>query len=319
MRAAASPWLRFALRRFGGLVIGLAILLVGSFLMIHLIPGDPVRSALGLEATPQLVQQARHDLHLDEPLYVQFAYYVQNAITFNFGTSITTGVPVSEILATRFPNTLRLVALGTILVLLLSVPLGMVGGALSQAGRHRRFDLLFAAATGTTIAIPEFLLATFLVFVFAVTLRWLPVAGSGDWTYYVLPAAAIAVGPTAALARIVRVETLKVLGREYILTARSKRLPSRVIYLRHAMPNLLTSALTIGGVLFAALLGGTVIVENIFAWPGLGSSVVSSILSKDYPTVQAIVLLLGAIVLVVNTVVDMVLAVLDPRSIILNT
>jgi peptide/nickel transport system permease protein len=145
-----------------------------------------------------------------------------------------------------------------------------------------------------------------------------PVAGSESWKSYVLPALAIAVTPAVAIARIVRLETLKVLSQEYMLTARSKRLPRRIIYVRHALPNLLTGALTIGGLLFAALLGGTVIVENVFAWPGLGTAAVDSILGRDYPTIQAIVLLLGTFVLVVNTAIDIILALLDPRSVILE-
>jgi peptide/nickel transport system permease protein len=166
--------------------------------------------------------------------------------------------------------------------------------------------------------VPEFLTATFLAYLFAVRLGWLPVAGADSWNNYLLPALAIAIGPVAALARLTRVETVRVLSREYMVTARSKRLPPRLLYMRHALPNLLTAALTIGGMIFAALLGGTVIVENIFAWPGLGTAALNAILAKDYPTIQAILLLLGTIVLVVNTAVDGLLALVDPRSAILD-
>jgi peptide/nickel transport system permease protein len=153
-----------------------------------------------------------------------------------------------------------------------------------------------------------------LVYVFGVTLGWAPVAGRSGPGSYVLPVAALAVGPAAALARIVRVETLAVLQADYIRTARAKRLPARLVYFRHALPNALTATVTIGGLLLSSLIAGTVLVENVFAWPGLGSTIVQSILAKDYPVVQGVVLVYGLGVLLVNLAVDVALALLDPRS-----
>jgi peptide/nickel transport system permease protein len=142
------------------------------------------------------------------------------------------------------------------------------------------------------------------------------VAGSDERAAIVLPAVAISLRPIAVLARIVRVETLNVLAQDYIRTARSKRLPDRLLYLRHALPNVLTAALTIGGLLFTGLLGGAVIVENVFAWPGLGTAVVDAVLSRDYPVIQGVILMLGAAVVFVNTLVDVLLGLVDPRSVI---
>src|SRR5690606_34251544 len=145
-------------------------------------------------------------------------------------------------------------------------------------------------------------------------LGWFPIAGTSGWNSLVLPALAIGIRPAFNLARIVRVEVLDVLAQDYIRTARSKRLPRQILYLRHTLPNVVTSALTIGGLTFAFLVGGTVVVENVFAWPGLGTAVVQAVVARDYPVVQAIVLLLGLSVVVVNAAVDLALVTLDPRS-----
>jgi peptide/nickel transport system permease protein len=152
------------------------------------------------------------------------------------------------------------------------------------------------------------------VYIFAVSLNWFPVAGQSGVSSYVLPVSALCLGSIAALARIVRVETLKVLGEDYMRTARSKRLPARIVYLRHCLPNMLTATLTLAGLLLGGLIGGTVLVENVFAWPGLGTIVTQSVSQQDYALAQAIILLLGTAVLLVNFVVDLLLGTLDRRS-----
>jgi peptide/nickel transport system permease protein len=185
---------------------------------------------------------------------------------------------------------------------------------LTRGGRRRPAELGFTSTSVVLGAIPEFLIAVGLVYLFSVRLGWVPVAGRAGPDSFVLPVLALSVGPAAVLARIVRVETLTVLQADYIRTARAKRLSRPRIYLRHALPNALTATITIGGLLLGALVAGTVLVENVFAWPGLGSSIVASILSKDYPLVQGTVLVYGLGVLLVNLVVDVALAALDPRS-----
>jgi peptide/nickel transport system permease protein len=157
-----------------------------------------------------------------------------------------------------------------------------------------------------------------MVFVFAVTLQWFPVAGRGGAGSFVLPVAALAAAPAAVLARLVRVETDAAFQEGYVQTARAKRLPSRTIYIKHVLPNSLTSALTVGGLMFGGLIAGTVLVENVFSWPGLGRTMVDAIVGKDYPVVQAIVLVYGTGVLLVNLVVDLLLAWVDPRSAVLE-
>jgi peptide/nickel transport system permease protein len=164
--------------------------------------------------------------------------------------------------------------------------------------------------------IPEFLLGVGLVYVFAVHLGWFPVAGKSGTSSYVLPVLSLAVGPAAALSRILRVDMVAILSADFVRTARAKRLPAAAVYLKHALPNALTASLTICGLLLSSMVAGTVLVENVFAWPGLGSTIVQSILNKDYPVVQGIVLVYGVGVLIVNLAVDVALALLDPRSVI---
>lgn len=313
-RWAASRWPRFAVRRLTRLAVSLFLLVSAAFGMIHAIPGDPVRAALGLTAPQSLVNAERHALGLDRPLWQQYLSFLHGAITGHLGTSITTRLPVTAIIGQRLPATAELAGLAFLVVLAVAVPAGMAAAALTREGRHPRAELGFGAATGVLGVIPDFLLGVGLVFVFAVSIKALPVAGKGSVATYVLPVAALAIGPAAVLARIVRAETLRVLGEDYLRTARMKRLPERLIYLRHTLPNVLTAALTLSGLLLANLLAGTVLVENIFAWPGLGTLLTQSVPAKDYPIVQGLALVFGGGVLLINLIVDVVIAVVDPRS-----
>jgi peptide/nickel transport system permease protein len=311
---AEHPTLAFVARRFGRLLVSMAVLLTLSFAMIHLIPGDPVRGALGPRAPQARVVALRHELRLDRPLPEQFADYVGGVLTGDFGTSIVSNLPVSEIIADRLPNTALLAGLAFALIMALAVPLGMLAAVLTRDGRRRGTELAFSTTTGALAIVPEFLLGVGLVYAFAVKLQWFPVAGQSGPSSYVLPVAALSLGSIAALARIARVEMLKALGEDYMRTARSKRLPARIEYLRHCLPNMLTATLTIGGLLLAALISGTVLVENVFAWPGLGTVVTQAVVRQDYALAQAIMLMLGCTVLIVNFAVDLVLGVLDRRS-----
>jgi peptide/nickel transport system permease protein len=312
--AAANPWLGFAFRRLRRLVLSLWVLVTFSFLIIHLIPGDPVRAALGLRASASAVAAKRQQLGLTDPLPVQYLRFIGNLFRGRLGESIQLQLPVSTVIGQRLPNTLELAGLAFVVTILLAFPIGIAMAIRTQRNRHRRAELGFAVSAVVLAAIPDFVLAVVFVYLFAVTAHGLPIAGRSGASSFVIPVLALAVGPAAALARIVRVETLGVLEQDYIRTARSKRLPPAVVYLRHAVPNALTATLTVGGLLLAGLLAGTVLVENVMAWPGLGPTMVSSIINKDYPMVQGIVLVYGGLVLVINVIVDVLLAVADPRS-----
>jgi peptide/nickel transport system permease protein len=311
---ADHVWVRFAARRAGRLVLSLWVLVTAAFAMIHVLPGDPVRAALGPTAPLALIEQRREAMGLDDPLWQQYLHYLGHLLTGDLGVSMTSGLPVSNVIADRLGSTVVMAVLAFAVAVVVSVPLGTLMAVLARDGRRRGGDWFFTSASIVVATIPEFLMAVGLVFVFSVSLHWTPVAGRSGPVSYVLPVLSLAIGPALMLARIVRVEMLTVLQTDYIRTARAKRVRGIALYLRHALPNALTATLTIGGLLLGALVAGTVLVENIFAWPGLGGTIVGSILAKDYPTVQGVVLVYGVGVLVVNLVVDVALALIDPRS-----
>jgi peptide/nickel transport system permease protein len=310
------PWLRFALRRALVLVASLVVLVTATFVAVHLVPGDPARAGLGPTAPASQIEARRALLRLDEPVLVQYKDYVGGLFDGDLRRSFVSGQRVAEIIGDRFPATAKLAGLAFLVTLLIGVPLGAATAVLTRGGRGRGLEAAFSFGTGLVISIPDYLCAVGLVALFGVTLQWLPIASDASSQAYVLPVLALAALPTGVLARIARIETLKVLDQEYMRVARSKRLPARLLYLRHALPNTLTATLTLGGLMLGSLVAGTVIIENVFAWPGLGSAITQAIEQKDYPLVQGIVLVLGGIALFVNLVVDVLLGVLDPRSLI---
>jgi peptide/nickel transport system permease protein len=283
-------------------------------MLVRWIPGDPALVVAGPDASEAQLVALRSALGLDRPPLEQFTTYVTNVLRGDLGASFFSREPVARIIAQRVGTSVQLAAASLALVLVVAIPGGMLAAHLTREGRHKRGEVAFTATTSVVGSLPEYLAATFLAFVFAVWLRLLPVAGTEGWQSLVLPTLAISARPLAILTRIVRVETLNVLTQDYIRTARSKRLPERVIYLRHTLPNVITAALTIGGVLFAAIVGGGVIIENVFARAGLGTALVTAVLSRDYPVIQGIILVLGLTVVLANTIVDLLLAALDPRS-----
>ncbi|UUW88785.1 ABC transporter permease [Pimelobacter simplex] len=286
--------------------MSLWVLVTASFLMIHLVPGDPVRASLGMTAPADLVEAKREALGLNDPLLTQYGHFLGNLVQGDLGSSIATQLPVADTIAQRLPATATLGGLAFLLAVAIAIPVGVGIAVLTRKGRRRRTELAFASTS--------VLLGVGLVYVFAVTLQWLPVAGNETASSYVLPVIALALGSAAVLSRIMRVEMLKVLEADYIRTARAKRLPPLRVLLVHALPNAVTATLTIGGLLLSSLIAGTVLVENVFSWPGLGSTIVQSITTKDYPLVQGIVIVYGLGVLLINTLVDVTLAILDPRS-----
>src|SRR5690606_4287728 len=231
-------------------------------------------------ASPELIAARTAELGLDLPIWEQYGRYVTGLFTGELGQSMVSGLPVAQTIADRLPYTALLALVAFAVVMVTAVPVGMALAAWTRGGRRRGLELVFTGVSGLLAVVPEFLLAVALIVVFAVTLELLPVAdvtGAMGPEHYVLPALALAAGPAAALARIVRVEGLGVLSSDYLRTARAKRLPARLIHLRHALPNLLTGALTIGGLLISGLIAGSVLVENVFAWPGLGDALVEAI------------------------------------------
>jgi peptide/nickel transport system permease protein len=307
-------WPAFVARRVLRLVIGIVVVVTASFLIMQLVPGDPVRLSLGPSAPFSLVEQRRADLGLDDPLIVQYLHYWKGVFSGNLGSSILTQQSVTSIIASRIWNTVTLVAIALGLTLFFAVAIGVTVGALTHNARRPRLLGAYRIVASTLNVVPEYLYGVALVVIFAVTLKLLPVAGDDGFKSLILPSLAISLAPIAGLSRIVRVQTEEVLSQEYIQFARSKRLPAFRIYLRHALPNLLTSALTVGGILLGVLVASTVVVENVFALPGLGSTVVTAITQRDYPLAQGSLLILGGSVVLVNLIIDVIVSLLDPRS-----
>jgi peptide/nickel transport system permease protein len=282
--------------------------------MVRLLPGDPAVAIGGPQASAQELDAIRKELGLDQPWPTQFARYVSDIAQGDLGRSYSTRQPVRDLLGDRVGPSIQLAGVALLVVLATSVPLGMFAAHMTREGRHPRIETAWTSVTAALGAIPSFMVAMLLIFVFAVTLNLLPVAGTEGWYSLILPVASVALAPTLILARIVRLQTLDALAQDYIRTARSKRLPWRTIYLRHIMPNVVPVALTVGGLLLASLIAGAIFVEQIFVRLGMGAMLVNAVLNHDYPVVQASVLVFGVTVVVANATVDVAVSLLDPRS-----
>lgn len=307
-------WRTFLLRRISRLATSIAVLVTVAFLAIRAIPGDPVRMALGIHASQAVVDARRASLGLDLPIWEQYIRFWEGLLTGNLGDSFSLQLPVTEVIGQRLPATIELAVLALIVMLTFAIPIGLAAAALTRGGRRRGLELGYTTVSGFVAVIPEFLIGVGLIYVFAVQFQILPVAGRSGPNSYILPVLALALGGIAGISRIVRAEALFVLDQDYIRTARAKRMSSWRLYMRHALPNLLTSSLTIGGLVLGGLIAGTVLVETIFSWPGLGMTIVSSIMHKDFPLAQGIIIVYGLFVLLVTLLVDVVLVLLDPRS-----
>jgi peptide/nickel transport system permease protein len=315
-RRRNSPWLGYLARRVVGVVVLLAILIVITFLIVHLVPGDPARNVLGINATAAQVAQVRKELGLSDPLYTQFGHYLSQLFSGNLGTSYVTGQPVDTMIAQRLPVTGELAGLAVAFVLVIGFPLGIAIGSLQHRQRAPWTGTVFTMFASLGGALPEYITGTVLILAFALGLKLLPVQGSTSLRGIILPVIAIGFAPAFIFARLVRNETANVLSQEYITTAVSKRLPTWRLYASHVLPNVVTSTLTLGGLLLVALLGGTVVTENVFNIPGLGTEIVQAILQNDYPAIQGIILVLGAVAIAITLAVDVVLGLIDPRTLL---
>jgi peptide/nickel transport system permease protein len=313
---SGSPWTRFICARTVGLGGVVLAILMATFALVRLIPGDPARLIAGAHAGARELAIVRAQLGLNGSLWSQFRSYFAGLAHFNLGRSFVTGQPVTTVISQHLPATVELAAFSMLLIVTIAVPTGLLVGIYTRESRHPGAEITFSSFTGVAASLPTYLAGTVLVFVFAITFHLLPATGRADTSSVILPAVSVAIFPTALLARVVRVQTLDVLGQDYVRMARSKRLPTRTVYLRHVLPNVLSGTVTIGGVVFAQLLGGVVVVEQLFAWPGIGTTLVSAVIAHDYPVVQGIGLMLGVVIVLVNASVDLLLRALDPRSLI---
>lgn len=312
-QSTVGPWTAYLLARLGGLLGIVVALLAITFLLVQFVPGDPARNLVGLTATQEQIETVRDRLGLNAPFPLQALNYVAALIQGDLGNSFVTEQPVVDMIAQRLPITALVALTGLIVVLLIGFPVGIGVAFAERRGGSRLTSGLFNVSAGIVGAIPEYITGTLLIIVFSLSLGWLPAQGGGGVNSYILPAVAVGLASAAVMARLVRGETRTVLGEDYVATARSKRISTMRLVVGHVLPNVATSALTLGGIILVALLGGTVIVENVFNIPGLGTQIVQSIIASDYPAIQGIILVLGVLAALVNLTIDILLGVLDPR------
>ena len=294
-------------RLLGAVPVAFGVSLL-AFSMTHLTPGDPVSIMLGERATAEDVTRLREQLGLDEPFYVQYVTFVGRALQGDLGTSIRSGQPVLAEIAARLGPTAAL----TGAAMLIAITLGLTLGTLAAVSRSPLLETFIMTFAMLGISMPTFWSGLLFILLFALTLDWLPVTGSG-LSGLVLPAVTLALPSAAVLARITRSSLLEVLDQDYIRTARSKGLVERVVTYKHGLRNAFIPILTIIGLQVGGLMAGSVIVESVFARPGIGRFAVNAILARDFPQIQGIVLLAGLVYVLVNALVDLFYGVLDPR------
>jgi glutathione transport system permease protein len=294
-------------------LVGVSILV---FLIVHLAPGDPAEIVAGPTAPQDVVEDVRRQLGLDQPFYVQYGLYVSRAVQGDLGRSLVTRRSVSEEIRRTFPNTLELVIVSSVWSILAAIPLGV----LAAVKRNSIFDKLSMAVALFGISFPIFFIGLIVLWVFAAYLGWLPISGRGGslltldgWRHIALPAFTLGYFQVAALARVIRSSMLEVLGQDFVRTARAKGLKQRTVVYRHALRNAMMPAVTVIGIQFGILLGGAVVTETIFSWPGVGRMIVGAINYRDFPMVQGPILVLAAAFVLINLLVDLTYAILDPR------
>jgi len=299
----------YCVSRLLGAALVMSGVLVLVFALLHFVPGDPVEVMLGEHARPADAQALRAALGLDLPLHVQFWRFFEGLLRFDLGESLHSRRPINEILAQRLPATLILALASMAIAALIAFPLGIIAAM-------RRDTVVDAGAVSFSVlaaAVPNFVLGPLLILVFALWLGWLPVSGRDSAWSILLPAFTLGASLAAVLSRMVRATLLETFGHEYIRTARAKGLSEGQVVRRHALGNALLPVVTLAGLQLGVLLAGAVITEKVFDWPGIGLLLVESIQRRDYPVVQACVLVVSLTYVLVNTLLDFVYAWLDPR------
>ena len=300
--------LNYFLKRLLGLVPTLLIVAVLVFLFVHMLPGDPARLAAGQDADEQTVELVRQELGLDLPLHEQFVHYFSRMLQADFGTSIRTRRPVSTEIAERFTPTLLL----TITSMAWAVVFGMSIGVMSAVFRNQWPDRLGMTIAVSGISFPAFALGMLLMQVFSVYLGWLPTVGADSWKHYILPSLTLGAAVAAVMARFTRASFVEVIQEDFVRTARAKGVSERVVIAKHCLRNALIPVVTMMGLQFGFLLGGSIVVEAVFNWPGLGRLLVDSVTQRDYPVIQTLVLLFSLEFILINLIVDLLYGFINP-------
>ena len=301
--------LRHLFKRFLLTLPALWLVLTLVFLMIHIVPGDPVEQMLGEGAAPGAAAQLRHSLGLDQPLGKQYGHYLFGLVRGDLGQSFKFQAPVRQIIFERYPATLQLAFLALLVCAAIAIP----AGVLAAHRRGQTADRLVGMSTLFGLAIPNFALGPLLILLFSIEIGVLPVSGRNGIGSYVLPAATLGAALAAILTRMVRGAMLEELSADYIRTARAKGLSTAAVLFRHGLRNALIPIVTILGLQFGTLLAGTIVTETIFSWPGIGRLTVQAISARDYPLLQGCILVIALSYVVVNLLTDAIYSVVDPR------
>ncbi|MGG7871804.1 ABC transporter permease [Klebsiella aerogenes] len=294
-------------------LLSLPLILLGAslivFMAIRMLPGDPARLMAGPQATQDDVSRMHTRLGLDDPLAVQYCHFVSGMLKGDFGTSLKSGQPVSAEMSERVPYTLGLALLAWMMAVILGIPMGMCAAIY----RNHVADhvLMLVAIAGASIA--NFWLALIAMDTFSVKLGWLPLLGAEGWKSYILPSVCLGIFPMAVMSRMTRSSMVDVLGEDYIRTARAKGLAPFQVYFKHALRNALIPIVTIIALNFGSLIGGAVVTESVFNWPGIGRYLVDSVRYRDYPVIQGVTMITVASVVVMNLVGEMIIARINPK------
>lgn len=298
----------YIFRRLIQSIVLIKFVLVFVFLLLHL-TGDPVRVMAPDGATEQDIEQMRQEMGLDKPLLTQYGIFFRGAIQGNFGVSFEHGESAMKIVIEHLPATVELAVSAFLISIVVGIPLG----CLAAFRENTAFDQGMMSGAVLGQAVPDFGMGLMMILLFSVFLGWLPPFGRGDWSNLVMPAVALSMYHTARLARLMRSEMLEVIRQDYITTARSKGVTNKSVIFRHALKNASIPIVTVLGIDLALTLGGTVIIETVFAWPGVGRLTVQAIHNRDFPIVQAAVFLMASTFVIINMLVDIIYTYLDPR------
>lgn len=300
--------LSYFIKRTIGMIPTLLLICVCVFLFVHMLPGDPAVLAAGPEADAETIQIIRENLGLNLPLWEQFINYMGNILQGDLGQSLRTKRPVFDEIAIRFMPTMLL----TVTSMAWSVIFGLVIGVVSAIWRNTWPDRLFMTLAVSGISLPTFAFGMLLIQVFAVWLGWLPSVGADSWRHYILPSITLGVSVAAVMARFTRASFVEVIHEDFVRTARAKGLSEKVVMLKHSLRNALIPVVTMMGLQFGFLLGGSIVVETVFGWPGMGSLLIDSVNARDYPMIQGLVLLFSFEFIVINLIVDLMYGVINP-------
>jgi len=301
--------LLFALRRFGRLVLTVLLISTIVFVVIRVIPGDPALVIAGIDASQSDIDAIRVKLGIDEPMLSQYVSWIWDVIRFDFGDSMISGQPVTRLILERFPLTLSLAVMGLVISIVIAIPLGVI----SAVKRWSFWDYLGMVFSQLGMAVPSFWLGILLLLLLSVKIKIFPLFGSGTIMHLILPAISLGIARAAVLLRLTRASMAEELSKEYVVTARSKGLTERMVNYKHALKNALLPVITIGGIQLGYMLGGAIIIEQVFSLPGLGRLFLFGVYQRDFPLIQGGVVFVAFAFSLINFLVDMLYSVLNPK------